>query len=352
LIRSGTKSHAMKPTGLDWLLEREDPPIRFFALRDILGRSSDTKEVVDARAQIKNYSPVRKVLRARTREGYWPPKETFYTPKWRSSVWPMMLLGEMGLTPDPGVKRACEMFLDMHQLENGAFTCPTESDVVEYQKKHPRKKAVRWEEPCLTGNMIRTLIVFGYGDDPRVKRAIQWMPEQQLPDGGWNCDYPEKKVKHSSFMSTIEPLWAYSEIPRAKWTRNMKQSIEQGAEFMLMHRLYKSDNHHWKHSLPFSTSFHFPMYYFYDALHGLRVLGKLGYGDDERVRDAVHLILSKRSPDGKWLLEGDWSREPEAQENKRKALVDIEELWKPSKWVTLNAFRALSATGDLDVSRR
>jgi hypothetical protein len=94
------------------------------------------------------------------------------------------------------------------------------------------------------------------------------------------------------------------------------------------------------------------MYYYYDALHGLRVLSKLGYGDDERVRDAVHLVLSKRSPVGKWLLEGDWSREPEAQENKRKALVDVEELWKPSKWVTLNCFRALTATGDLAISRK
>jgi hypothetical protein len=71
--------------------------------------------------------------------------------------------------------------------------------------------------------------------------------------------------------------------------------------------------------------------YYCDALHGLRVLAKLGYEDDERVRDAVHLILANRSPDGKWLLEGDWSREPEAQENKRKALIDVEELWKPKQ---------------------
>ena len=96
------------------------------------------------------------------------------------------------------------------------------------------------------------------------------------------------------------------------------------------------------------------MYYYYDALHGLRVLAKLGYADDERTRDAVHLILSKSSPDGKWLLEGDWSREPDAQKNKRtgrtrRAIVDVEELWKPSKWITLNCYRGLTATGDLSV---
>ena len=342
----------MKPLGLDWLLERENPSVRFFALRDILHKSPDDKKLIDAQRRIARYSPVRRILKARTKYGYWPPKDTFYTPKWTSTVWPLMLLGEMGVTPDEGVKQAVERFFELHQLDNGAFTCPSPTDVKRWKSSHPRAKAVRWEEPCLTGNMIRTFLVFGYGDDPRVRRAIDWMPEHQLEDGGWNCNYPEKTVKHSSFMSTIEPLWAYSEIPRKKWTRRMKKSIDRGAQFLLMHRVYKSDHHHWKHSLPFATSFHFPMYYFYDALQGLRVLTKLGYGGDERLSDAVHLVLSKRSPEGKWLLEGDWSREPEAQETKRKAVVDVEELWRPSKWITLNALRALTETGDLAISRK
>ena len=72
------------------------------------------------------------------------------------------------------------------------------------------------------------------------------MPDAQLEDGGWNWDYPSFqgiKVRHSSFMSTIAPLWAYSEIPRQKRGRRIKQSIERGAEFLLMHRLYKADHH-------------------------------------------------------------------------------------------------------------
>jgi len=100
----------MKLPGLDWLLEKEDPPIRFFALRDILGRSPSSKEALEAKARFRNYSPVRKVLRARTKEGYWPPKETFYTPKWTSTIWPLMLLGEMGFTPDEGVSAPARDF--------------------------------------------------------------------------------------------------------------------------------------------------------------------------------------------------------------------------------------------------
>src|SRR6267143_2084508 len=130
----------MKPLGLDWLLEREDPSIRQFALHDILGRSPNSKEVLEAREQIGKYSPVRKVLKARTKDGFWPPKETFYTPKWTSTVWPLMLLGAMGFTPDEGVKRTCEKFLDLNQLDNGAFTCPSPLDVKRYIRRHPGKK--------------------------------------------------------------------------------------------------------------------------------------------------------------------------------------------------------------------
>jgi hypothetical protein len=139
----------------------------------------------------------------------------------------------------------------------------------------------------------------------------------------------------------------------------MKNSIEQGAEFLLAHRVYKS-HHNW-HPVELRglskvfgggsivTKFHFPMYYYYDALHGLRVLTKLGYQDDERMSDAVHLMLSKKTPNGRWLLEGDWVRERNNTE--RKTLVTIEQIMRPSKWVTLNCYRVLAKTGDLDLAR-
>ncbi len=334
----------MKDPTLEWLLEPRDPSVRFHALVDLLGRSSRDEDVVATRKRIRNYGTVRKTLAGQTREGYWRPKETCYRPKWTSAVWPLVLLGEMGAEVDPAIKAEFERFFDLHQAETGAFVCPSKLET----------KGKRWDEPCLTGNMIRTLATFGYGDDLRVKKAIAWLPKHQLEDGGWNCDYPEKKVKHSSFMSTVEPLWAYSEIPRQKWTRSMKRSIDRGAEFLLMHRVYKSDNHHWKEIYPFFTALHFPMYYFYDVLHGLRVLTKLEYSDDERIEDATHLLLSKRSPRGTWNLEGDWFREGDffyPSGKGRKAPVSIEKIGQPSKWITLNAYRVLTETGDISIPK-
>jgi hypothetical protein len=76
---------------------------------------------------------------------------------------------------------------------------------------------------------------------------------------------------------------------------------------MLIHRLYKSDKTG-KVIRPEWTQLHFPMFYFYDILHGLRVFSKLGYGGDERTTDARELLLSKRLGDGTWPLEASYLR--------------------------------------------
>ncbi len=314
-------------------------------LTDVIGRPHHDEEVKDARDALFDYKPVTTLKKAQDGKGYWPPDDTCYNPKFTSTVWQLMLLGEMGLPHTEWIESAAERFMEQHQMENGAFC---------WRRIGGRGKME--EEPCLTGNMLRTLLVFGYGDDPRVRKALDWLPEFQFEDGGWNCDYPSYDPTHSSFMSTIEPLWAYSEIPRSKWTRRMKDSIERAAEFLLVHRVYKS-HRNWRPvelrgmSRAFGggllTKFHFPMYYYYDALHALRVLTKLGYRDDERISDAVHLMLSKKTPEGKWLLEGDWVRE--RKDKIRKTIVNLEQLNEPSKWITLGCYRVLAKTGDLQV---
>ena len=355
----------MSEAALRWLLDPQNPSIRYQTLVDVLGYSSKSRKAIEALERIPRQSIFRRIMDGQSNAGYWPRKDTCDGPRFTGALWALILLGEMAVLPDARIRKECERFFKLHQTENGAFSYDSR---IRAEKQH--------DEPCLTGNMVRTLLVLGYGEDLRVRRAVNWMSEAQLEDGGWNCDYPEYqgvKVRHSSFMSTIEPLWAYSEIPRRMWTRKMKRSIERGAEFLLMHRMYKADHHEWMPMNQTFTTLHFPMYFFYDMLHGLRVLTKLGYGDSERMRDAAHLVMSKMRPDGRWVLEGDWFSEPsystrwlkpKASENSpgptdawgnsladsRK--YDLEPVGKPSKWVTLNYYRALTRTGDLTTSNK
>jgi hypothetical protein len=68
-----------------------------------------------------------------------------------------------------------------------------------------------------------------------------------------------------------------------------------------------------------------------DALEVLGILTKLGY-KDSRMQEAVDLVHSKMQPNGTWQLENTYNG---------RFNVDIERKGAPSKWVTLNALKAL-----------
>src|SRR5207249_6819489 len=98
----------------------------------------------------------------------------------------------------------------------------------------PKSYPLLWE-PCATGNMARTLAVFGYGRDPRVQLMFEFLVRTQLPDGGWNCEFGEwgVKINHSSFMSTVEPPWAFSALDRSLWPKGRKDVDDRVGEFVL-----------------------------------------------------------------------------------------------------------------------
>jgi hypothetical protein len=225
--------------------------------------------------------------------------------------------------------------------------------------------------------MARTLAEFGFENDPRVREMFEWLVKNQRDDGGWNCETEKRDgagvVHHSSFMSTIEPLWAFSSLDPQKWPRGGREAVERGVEFMLVHHLFKSDTSG-KVIRPEWTQLHFPLYYFYDILHGLRVVTALGFGGDERTKDARDLLLSKRLSDGTWPMEatylralrrnfvkeektGQWHSVQEegvdlsnVYKSAGKVVevpsiyASLGEVGKPNPWVTLNALRALKGT--------
>jgi hypothetical protein len=260
----------------------------------------------------------------------------------------------MGMPGDhPQIRAACEYYLKMANDQDKSWPPPDypEGDLTGYR--------LLWE-PCVTGNMARTLLEFGYEEDRRVREMLEWLVRTQLPDGGWNCESGpwRKEVHHSSFMSTIEPLWAFSSLEPSRWPKGGKEAVERGCEFLLTHRLYKSDkdgrviNDEW-------TKLHFPLFYFYDILHGLRVLADLGHGHDDRTKDALGLLQSKCLPDGTWPMEATFlekikrnlTKDPATGEWRSisgQGIALIPQIYSSlgpmgisNPWVTLNALRVL-----------
>lgn len=331
-----------------WLLEKENPSVRYFALKDFLHQTEQSRDVHDAKRALHECAIVNRIFSKQKRGGFWEDRENPYYPKYKASYWTFMLLAQLGADrTDPMVRKASEYILDLQHREGG-FSSETEKTarrVYSWQRKRGKTVLQRdqWlasyvregQLTCLTGNVLTALMRMGYGAHHKVKKALKWLIRVQNVDGGWLCPYWRAHADdtHGCFYGTICPLEAFSMIPQKNRTTAMKQTIESGVEFLLMHRLYKADHHGFKTIKKSWRTFGFPYFYGYDILRGLDVVTRLGCVDDFRLGDAVKILVNKRKNDGTWVLES-------APTGRMQ--VNLEPKGKPSKWITLIALRILT----------
>jgi len=349
-----THQTPLEKSRVKWLLEEENPSVRYLTLRDLLDRREDDPELQAAKAAIPISKVVAKIFSKQKSEEYWEEPANPYHPKYKSSYWQIMTLGQLGMDrSDERVRNACEHIFKF-QLDEGGFSSYTsELAFKEYEQLSEKGKKLpspnEWvsslvfehQYSCLTGNMAAALIRIGYLNDPRVRKALEWLVKIQNRDGGWLCPYWRAHVKdtHGCFYGTICPLEAFSEVPVENLTNEMKHAIAKGAEFLLMHRLFKADHHNYRVIKQSWLKLGFPWFYGYNILRGLDVLTKLGYVDDKRLSDAVQVLLEKCRQDGRWILES-------APTGRMHA--NIETMDKPSKWITLIALIVLKRLHKLD----
>ena len=132
-------------------------------------------------------------------------------------------------------------------------------------------------------------------------------------------------------MEVVKALKALSAIPPDECSVAVKGTIEDGVEYMLIHHIHKRSHDLSKLSKPGWRHFGFPLMYQTDIMEILDILAALGYRD-ERMQEAVDLVVSKQDEDGRWRMQNTFNG---------KVLVNIEVKNEPSKWVTLRALRVL-----------
>ena len=104
-----------------WLLEEENPSVRYFTLRDLLDRREDDTELQAAKAAIQTSKLITKIFSKQKSEGYWEEPVNPYHPKYKSSYWQIMTLGQLGMDrSDERVRNACE-YVFWFQLDEGGF---------------------------------------------------------------------------------------------------------------------------------------------------------------------------------------------------------------------------------------
>jgi hypothetical protein len=319
---------------VDWLLEDDNPSVKYFTLIDLLEKSSEDSELIESKKQIMEIGVVPKILEKQNPGGYWGKPEEFYVrSKYKGTVWNLIILASLGANEnDKRIRDTVEFILKNSQdLTRGGFAPWS----IKKGGGAPGKAI-----PCLTGNMIWSMIRFGYLEDPRVQKGINWITKYQRFDDGEYIDLPDdwpyKAQKacfstHSCHMGVVKALKALAEIPENKRNKDVNNTIKKAVDYLLLHHIYKRSHDLSKMSKPGWLRLRFPHMYQDDILEILEILTKLGI-HDERMQDAIDIIVSKQDDKGRWILEDTFNG---------RFITNIEAKGKPSKWITLSAIRML-----------
>lgn len=312
-----------------WLLASGDPSIRFSTLTDLLDVPPDAPEAAREARRIPEGPKVQALLAGQQEDGGFgghPYK------KWTGAHWRLVSLVELGIpVGHPAALAAAEQVLRwLH---------------------HPNHRGRIREVNGLTrrcasqeGNALAVCSRLGRGEDERVVALAESLASWQWPDGGWNCDAREE-ARHSSFYESLAPLWGLLEHHRATGDRDSLKAAERAGELFLRHGLFRSEttgeviNPEW-------LKLHYPLYWHYDILQGLLMMGRLGKLSDPRTEEALDLLEERRLKDGRWRP-GNYYWRPPGGGRSAQEVVD----WGrggPNPMITLNALRVLKGAGRLD----
>lgn len=312
---------------LNWLLEEDQPSIKYLALTQILQKPENDEEVVLARRAITERGWAAGILAKQLTGGFWVGEESLYRPKYLSTNWMLLILSDLGVTKnEPRIAKACELWIKRFAKPDGGFGMD----------------GSRNSHLCVAGNTARALIKFGYVEHPKVSSALEWLVKNQAEKGGWSCFGSGRN------LDSWEAMSAFAAYPRQKLTRGMKLAAEKGAEFYLEREMHKQGEHYepW-------YRFHYPVHYYYDLLVGLDFMTAHGYCDDKRLSHAINVMKEKRRPDGRWNLDAihpdleggiaEWYEKHPKQAPIPFALESAEEA---SKMITLKAMQVLKRLDD------
>jgi hypothetical protein len=288
---------------LPWLLDGENPSVRYWTLTDILDRPDSDPEVQEAQAAIAQQPLVKEIYALQYLEGYWGDDETKPQTA-QGAVTTLTLLQMLGAAPDSRTAAGCESFLEFCQHASGGFSMT--------------KKLRSGIFPCTTAEHLRFLVYFGFGDDPRVRAAFAFTIQSIFTDQPLDCG----RYQHQDCLwGAIALLNGLAVFPAELRTAQSKEAVQHLANTLLDARYdFEGEHKRW-------LTFGVPRTW--DLLSALNALAAHGYGHDARFAPLLNRMLDRQDAQGRWVC-GSASR-----------TWPIEKRNQPSIWVTLDALRVL-----------
>jgi hypothetical protein len=219
--------------------------------------------------------------------------------KWDGAHWVLSILADLGYPPGN------EALRPLMEVTFAAWLSQ------EHTFKHFRVIEGRVRR-CASqeGYAVWSSLRLGLADsrtDELVSRLLQW----QWPDGGWNCS-KHREADTSSFMETLIPVRALALYAKCSGDAKVRAAAECAAEVFLTRRLFKRRRDDQVMDAHF-IRLHYPLYWHYDILFGLKVMAEAGLLGDPRCQAALDLLESKRLPDGGFPAEETFARQSRPQ---------------------------------------
>jgi len=325
---------------MDWLLEEDNPPVRYLTLRNLLKKPETDPEVLRAKSRLMSYKVTRGILKHA--DEFWDNDDKAYG-KYTGKHWQLIFLGQfLADGKDPRIARGVSGILAKRDwvISSGA--------------------------QCLTANILAALVRLGYGSHPVVEEEREALARRTVKDGGIDCGAMDYSLLPRCYMAQPKLLLCLSQVPPQDRTAAMKSAIKVLADRMLEHEVFvyvPGTQKEWQKvleqkpgraELPAGRSvkqwiseqrnrllaerglgepkpkqgwlkFGFPLHYNSDILEAMYALAELGMPMTAALAKPLQVIREKMMPDGKCIMENSLNG---------KMWVDVEEKGKPSKWLT------------------
>jgi hypothetical protein len=299
------------PEIIAWLLEG-DVSIQYQTYRDLL---QIDKPQLQKRMEQEGWGA--KFLSCRQPNGHWGQK--FYQPKWTSTHYTLLDLKNLGISPkNKTIRETLDLIFKNEKGPDGGI-----KPIGALQKS----------DVCINGMVLNYSCYFKVPVTD-VKSVVDFLLSQKMSDGGFNCESNQKSVKHSSLHTTLSVLQGILEFERNGYTYRLKalQNAKRDShEFILMHRLFRSDKTG-EIINPNFLKLYYPSRWYYDILKALDYFQLADMKYDHRMDDAIEIILKKRTKEGLWKL---------SAKHPGQTHIEMEKTGEPSRWNTLRALRVL-----------
>jgi hypothetical protein len=296
---------------IDWLL-KGDVAIQYQVHRDLLG--SD-KPALQNRIALEGWG--RRFLGKRKKTGHWGEK--FYFPKWTCTHYTLLDLKNLGIANSISeIRESIHSILATGKTHDGGVL-----------PIGPERRS----DVCVNGMLLNYASYFRIPDRD-LKSIVDFLLDERMPDGGFNCFSNRNQCTHSSVHSTLSVMEGIREYVcngYAYRSGELKDAERRSKEFLLQHSLFRSHRTGEiidKKMLMLS----YPSRWRYDILRALDYLQLSGADYHPAMQDAIDVLNRKRRKDGTW---------PVQAKHTGSTHFDMEKTGGPSRWNTLRALRVL-----------